>query len=118
MTPDTATEISLDAHENTGYRLEAKLWLAELCTQTNCIEPRLLDDRTYAVIMPFIYTHAIVTGRIGDNVGYEDRWCYHGREAAIAALDAWDGAGEPEGWHRHPSTGRRRDSAGAEYIAP
>jgi hypothetical protein len=118
MTPDSATEISLDAHENIGYRLDAKIWLAELCTTNNYIEPRIINDRTYAAIMPLIYTHAIITGRIGDDACYDDRWCYHGREAAIAALRAWDGTGEPDGWHRHPGTGRRRDSAEVEYFSP
>jgi hypothetical protein len=31
---------------------------------------------------------------------------------------AWDGAGEPAGWMRHPATGRRRPDgdAGREYV--
>lgn len=38
--------------------------------------------------------------------------------AAVAALIAWNGEGEPSGWMRHPETGRRRpggDPAG-EYV--
>jgi hypothetical protein len=27
---------------------------------------------------------------------------------ALAALERWDGNGEPTGWTRHPATGRRR----------
>lgn len=41
--------------------------------------------------------------------GYGDRWCYHNEADAKAALDAWNGEGEPQGWHRHPPTGRRRE---------
>jgi len=35
-------------------------------------------------------------------------WQYQSRDAALVALAAWDGEGEPEGWYRHPATGRRR----------
>lgn len=37
-----------------------------------------------------------------------DEWCYETSAAALNALDAWDGEGEPEGWNRHPATGRYR----------
>ncbi|PZU95537.1 MAG: hypothetical protein DI527_00580 [Chelatococcus sp.] len=50
--------------------------------------------------------------------GYEDRYCYATFEAAEAAMNAWDGTGDPVGWHRHPLSGRRRDLAtGREWIA-
>lgn len=49
--------------------------------------------------------------------GYEDRYCYATRELAVAALETWDGQGDPVGWHRHPRTHRRRDVlTGAEWI--
>jgi hypothetical protein len=52
-----------------------------------------------------------------DWVGYRERYCYATREGAEAALDTWDGRGDPEGWHRHPETGRRRDpKTGKEWI--
>jgi hypothetical protein len=40
--------------------------------------------------------------------------------AAVAALIAWDGKGEPEGWFRHPMSGRRRPDGDAsrEYTHP
>ena len=85
---------------------------------------RILPGRRYVAIMPLLYTHAIIIGSIGDQLGYADRWCYGGRAAAIAALEAWDGQGEPEGWHRHPGTGRRREYDAetslllGEYINP
>lgn len=72
-------------------------------------DPKPLGNGRYACIRPLVFTHAIITGRIGDTSSYDDRWCYNGYEAAKAALDAWDGTGEPEGWHRHPGSGRRRD---------
>jgi len=65
-----------------------------------------------AAIAPFLFTHAIVCDF--DYFGYGDRWCYHSMSAAVKALDAWNGEGEPEGWHRHPDSGRRRDEDGNE----
>lgn len=78
------------------------------------------DDKTYVAIIPFLYTCAVIVGDVSDDSGYRDRWCYHGFEAALAAFEAWDGQGEPPGWHRHPSSGRRRPEgdAGREYVAP
>jgi hypothetical protein len=54
-----------------------------------------------------MFTHAIIIGQMGDYFGYADRWCYRSEAAAFAALQAWDGTGEPTGWIRHPDTGRR-----------
>jgi hypothetical protein len=54
-----------------------------------------------------------------DDIGYADRYCYQTEEGALRALIQWDGEGDPEGWHRHPKSGRRRDLAtGKEWIAP
>lgn len=52
-------------------------------------------------------------------MGYEDRYCYPTYESALHAMNAWDGTGDPVGWHRHPKTGRRRDlETGREWIEP
>lgn len=79
---------------------------------------RRLDDRRYVGVMPFMYTHAVIWGYIADELGYEDRWCYDGPMKALLAAATWNGQGEPEGWHRHPSTGRRRPGGDPhqEYI--
>lgn len=71
---------------------------------------RRLDDRRYIAVIPFIYTHAIVWGWIDEPMEYADRWCYHVPLVAVAAATVWDGEGEPEGWHRHPRSGRRREN--------
>lgn len=45
--------------------------------------------------------------------GYGDRWCYSSEAGAFMALNDWQqagGEGEPNGWHRHPDTGRRREN--------
>ncbi len=70
---------------------------------------RRVDEKNYAALFPYMFTVAIHTGRLGDMHGYEDRWCYHDHDAALKALNEWEARGfkgEPEGWHRHPSTGR------------
>jgi hypothetical protein len=61
-----------------------------------------------ACIHQLMFTWAILSELT--DVMYGDRWCYHSYEAAKEALDAWCGEGEPTGWHRHPSTGRRREN--------
>lgn len=54
-----------------------------------------------------------------DDIGYADRYCYQTADGAFNALMQWNGEGDPEGWHRHPKSGRRRDLAtGKEWIAP
>jgi len=53
-----------------------------------------------------------------DFVGYAERYCYQSLEGALIALIQWNGSGDPEGWHRHPKTGRRRNlETGEEWIA-
>jgi hypothetical protein len=39
---------------------------------------------------------------------YDDTWEYTDGGAAFDAFMIWDGDGEPEGWYRHPMSGRRR----------
>jgi hypothetical protein len=53
-------------------------------------------------------------------IGYDDCWDYSDRVAAISAMQRWDGQGEPEGWMRHPATGRRRPHGdpSEEYVLP
>lgn len=81
------------------------------------LDGKLLTGNRWAVIHPLMYTHAILMGRVPRKMTHDDRWCYHTYAAAKAALNAWDGTGEPTGWHRHPSSGRRVDENGKEYIA-
>ena len=46
----------------------------------------------------FLFTTAIITDF--DETGYFSRWCYHTQGEAKKALDEWNGAGEPDNWHR------------------
>lgn len=47
--------------------------------------------------------------------GLDDVWCFQAdqSDAAWRAALGWDGEGEPEGWYRHPGTGRRRPNGDA-----
>lgn len=76
------------------------------------------DEWGIVGIMPFIYTVAIVAEI--HEYGYVHRWCYHSYEAAQEAYNNWNGEGEPEGWHRHTPSCRRRENGDKtkEYITP
>lgn len=84
---------------------------------------RRVDDCRWMAVVPFIYTDAIVWGWITDTMFYEDRWCYDSPAKAIIYGTAWDGNAphtEPDGWHRHPRSGRRREGGdeSKEYVNP
>lgn len=82
------------------------------------LEVRPLARGRWTGLMQFMFTWAIILGRMGDEHGYDDRWCYKTQADALRALEAWDGEGEPKGWHRHPLTGRRRTDGDpdTEYV--
>lgn len=109
MTAAAKTRTTVDA-------IAFLIWLTDDC---GYLGVRPLTPGRYAAILPLMFTAAIITGRIGDAMSYDDRWCYHSLQAATSALEAWDGTGEPSGWHRHPMTGRRRPEGDAEqeYVA-
>jgi hypothetical protein len=111
--------------------LDAEIW-ETICDMTdieffswlhtdggNCAEHKIIGDGIYAAIKPLMFHWTLIVGQIGDRATYADRWCYANREAAEAALRTWDGDGEPDGWHRHPNTGRRRTDGDPkkEFIA-
>lgn len=57
----------------------------------------------------YAFTVAIVKGRMFDRDELSDRWCYSEAATAVAAYVKWDGVtGEPEGWIKHPASGRCR----------
>lgn len=89
----------------------------------------ICDANGYTDYRSFIGGRDACIARIGFNYailaditdcGYGDRWCFATYALARAALDAWDGLDEtePQGWHRHPDTGRRRPDGDAsrEYV--
>lgn len=82
--------------------------------QYGLLETKRCENGRLVGIMPFLFTWAIVADLT--DVGYEDRWCYKSLQDARSALKEWNGDGEPEGWHRHPLSGRRIDESGREYV--
>ncbi len=96
-----------------------RMTLARFREHEGVIAPKLVGDGRVAFLYRMMYTWALVVGDINAGGAYDDRWCYHDRDVALAALADWDGTGEPDGWHRHPTSGRRRPDGArdAEYVA-
>lgn len=67
---------------------EEARFLEYLETDCSYLDVRSLGDGRYSAIMPLLFTHAIIVGRIGDRVGYSDRWCgdYVATAKAAASL--------------------------------
>jgi hypothetical protein len=79
---------------------------------------RILPDGREALVMPMLFgVGRLCVGEPGQQY-FEDMWCYPTVAAALVALANWDGTGEPDGWHRHPTSGRRRPECDAakEYV--
>jgi hypothetical protein len=80
--------------------------------QSWVVATKIIDGVAYGLwVHPLMYTTAILVGPVGEHY-YADRWCYASPVLALEAARAWGGpwnGGEPDGWHRHPSLGRRRD---------
>lgn len=85
----------------------------------NCSVVKKLDESLYAAAKPLMYHWTLMIGMIGDTCSWMDNYCYETRAKVEAALDEWDGHGDPKGWHRNPKTGRRRIKGDpkTEYIA-
>lgn len=75
------------------------------------LDAKPFGEGRYIATHRLMYTHAIVTGHTKDTVAYDDRWCYHDYASAKKAFEEWNPeiTSEPNGWHRHPNTGRRRE---------
>jgi hypothetical protein len=76
---------------------------------------RPLDDERAVYLLPMYGGNLrLAIGELGSNC-FDDVWCYQApqTDAAWRAALGWDGEGEPEGWYRHPHTGRRRPGGDA-----
>lgn len=86
-------------------------WLTDHSRDNNYIDTVERGDGTYVCLHRLMFHWTMIIGTIGDEIGYDDRYCYATYEKAKAALDDWQARnweGEPTGWHRHPDSGRRR----------
>lgn len=95
-----------------------EFWLKSFDGGT-CAKVKFFPDGTYGAVKPLIYHWTLIFGLIGNTDNYEDQWCYATRDKAMQALKSWSGEGDPDGWHRHPRTGRRRPDGDPtkEYTA-
>ncbi len=83
-----------------------------------------LPDGRIISVVPLLYSQANL-GISPPPPPYEhagwffDVWMYETPVKALLAALSWDGQGEPEGWWRHPATGRRRPGGdpAKQYIS-
>jgi len=102
LLPQTITEDQSGLFDNTGNPIPV---VSEWASSK-----RLEDGRRL-----FVYPLTFGKGRLclSDYDGYEimDEWHYERHDEALHAMEMWvpsEEDGEPEGWFRHPGTGRRR----------
>lgn len=81
-----------------------------------------MGDGRWVGLLRLMYHWTMHIGQMGDRDTYDDRFCYATYEKAKEGLTEWaarDFMDEPEGWHRHPKTARRRVDGDptTEYIA-
>jgi hypothetical protein len=91
----------------------------DICAANGYTDYVIFPDGQDACITKLRFTYAILAGI--DRWGYERRWCYESYADALRALAEWttrDGEDEPGGWHRDPTTGRRRPDGdpAREYV--
>ncbi len=81
---------------------------------------RVLDDGTILAVGPMIPPNGRLFVDINSS-GYEDCYCYDSLDLAYQSMMAFNPSvdKEPQGWKRHPFSGRRRPNGDAskEYIA-
>lgn len=81
---------------------------------------RVLSDGRAVYLLPMLLGNLRVAIGPHGAMYFDDGWCYQAAQtdAAWRAALGWDGEDEPEGWYRHPETGRRRPDgiAAKEYV--
>ena len=72
-----------------------------------------MPDGSLCGVMPMLYTAGLFCGL--DAYGWQRRYCYEHQQAAIDALLAWDGRGDPPGpWIKEKPSERLGPGATAE----
>lgn len=74
-------------------------------------------------VIPQMFNFRLVITPKEMTMVYDDMWCYDSLTSALLGALCWDGNypdTEPEGWFRHPPTGRRRKDGdpSTEYVSP
>lgn len=73
-----------------------------------------LADGRDIVVVPLAHGYAAICTSRRNSPFRDGYWQYQRATTALAAAEAWDGTGEPDGWYRHPATGRRRPDGDPE----
>lgn len=89
-----------------GHTNEDAATLA-FCDVQGYMHMKITDESGVIAVANLTSTSAVLTGLSATGY-YEDRWCYASYDKAKAAIDSWDGTGEPNGWIRHPLSRRTR----------
>lgn len=74
-----------------------------------------MPEGMWCGIRRLMFHYTMHIGVVGDQQGYEDRYCYFDRTRAERAIEEWRGrgfAGEPVGWRKHPRSDRCRNNDG------
>ena len=76
---------------------------------------RELDDGFEVTVWAMTYGKGRLCYGRQESMTYEDAYCYPSHNKAIEAAKVWDGEGDPpDGWTRHPMSGRRREDGDPE----
>ncbi len=83
---------------------------------------KIPDSNLEVGVIPITFGRGRVLVGTQIDMFYQDVWWYSSVEAAVIAAREWNPLQqkEPQGWLRHPTTGRRRPDGDAakENIAP
>ena len=83
---------------------------------------RVLPDGRGVYLMPLFFGALRLGIGPHGSLSFDNVWEYQAEqaEAGWRAAIGWDGDGEPDGWYRHPQSGRRRPGgeASKEFVRP
>lgn len=84
------------------------------------VTKRDLGDGRSIWLVPQLFGNVLICIGPNDQELYSDQWQYQNISAAIVAFVSWlpDKQAEPDGWYRHPTSGRRRPDGdpAREYV--
>lgn len=83
---------------------EDKAWIAQMVETNHYPGGRAIGNGEWVAVMPLMFTGAIIKGSVGEDITYDDRWCYQSVDVALLAIDEWEKRqfeGEPLDWSTH-----------------
>lgn len=110
-----------DMHSDLEANRRISDFVEKLFSPGDIIVPEKDGEDRYFVIHRLMYHWTVQVYHYPMWEFYDNRWCFATKEMAVNAVAEWATRafeGEPEGWHRHPPTGRRRTDGdpSTEYI--